>query len=143
MNTINPNVSKFISTFAEKLWNRMITGQGYNEPLRLALQNTNGFIAAFAMMFDREPSKVEIEFYTLHLYEHEHVYLTAYGSDAVGFCYHSNKPNGYLVKMRAKFNNVSVNVPAWGNKPIWTLSSPTCWRAPANHEPVARPTTTV
>lgn len=128
MNTIDSNVSKFIAAYADKLWNRMVSGEGFNQPLRYSLQNVNGFIVAFDMMFDREPSEIERDFFTFHLYEREHVYLSAKGSTALGSSYHADMPNGYLVKMRAKFGGVALSVPAWGNRPVWDASKPNCWR---------------
>ena len=116
MNTINPNVEMFINSYSEKLWNRLVKTVPYSsEPLRYALMTHNGFVAAFEVLFDREPSKAEIDVFKLNVYEREHTYLSSQGSDALGFRYHADKPNRYLVNLRKKVGKLdtSTSCRAW------------------------------
>ena len=104
---IDSKVATFISAYANKLWARLSSKVPYStEPLRYALLNHHGFCAAFEVMFDREPSKLESDLLKLNLYELEHTFLAAKGHDAVGFRYHASMPNGYLVKLRSTMSSV-------------------------------------
>ncbi len=65
---IDPKVVSFIASYSDKLWNRMVRkGHGFKDPLTFSLVQNEGFAAAFEVVFEREPSNLEMSTLLYHI----------------------------------------------------------------------------
>lgn len=97
----NMSVDTFIEKFAANVWAMEVEARGTTLPALDAFKSFLGFIAAFQAIFDRKPTKLEIDHLKLNFLEREHKWLLARGKDGIGFNYPVWHPGGdQLLKLR-------------------------------------------